>query len=183
MNNLESLTLFGETIYAAKLDIDESIIPKILKLPDTTKTEHKSNEGGWQSPLLKTESIDYLKPLIQSCRVISEPLFDEYGIENCDAFTYWININYPGNYNVRHRHEGFMSGCVYIKVPENSGDLLLHRHSLFNAKYKHLTKHTYPTHDIKPETGLLLLFPMYLDHEVTVNNSNDTRISIAFNFY
>ena len=38
-----------------------------------------------------------------------------------------------------------------------------------------------PTESIKPEAGMLWLFPSWLEHEVTPNNSTETRISISFN--
>ena len=34
---------------------------------------------------------------------------------------------------------------------------------------------------IKPEEGLLVLFPSYLHHSVDVNRSNEDRIVISFN--
>jgi hypothetical protein len=182
MTNLKRREIFAEEIYACDIDIDDSIIPKILELPKTMQSISKSNEGGWQCDLQKPNSIDFLAPLIKSCRENSLPLFEEYGILDTNTFNYWININYNGNYNVKHKHQGFMSGCVYIDVPENSGNLILHKQNIFTGIMKYLTKHTVPTCEIKPTKGLMVIFPSYLEHEVTPNCSSSPRISIAFNF-
>ena len=36
----------------------------------------------------------------------------------------WANINTKGNFNTPHTHPGsHYSGCYYVKVPKNSGNL------------------------------------------------------------
>jgi hypothetical protein len=36
---------------------------------------------------------------------------------------------------------------------------------------------------ITPQEGMILLFPSYLKHQVDYNKSNDTRLSLAFNYF
>jgi uncharacterized protein (TIGR02466 family) len=43
------------------------------------------------------------------------------------------------------------------------------------------TYHIYPSLEINPQEGMLLLFPSYLMHKVNNNISNKERISISFN--
>ncbi|NNJ94613.1 MAG: hypothetical protein HKP57_07705, partial [Halobacteria archaeon] len=55
----------------------------------------------------------------------------------------------------------------YIRVPGNSGDLVLHAEGGRTI--------------IRPQAGKLVLFAPDVVHEVTVNHSNEMRLSVAFN--
>ena len=81
----------------------------------------------------------------------------------------WFNYMPPQAVTTRHNHDdGFelLSAVYYVRVPENSGELVLHG----DVEQR-----------IKPEEGRLVFFPPALDHEVTRNNSEQGRLSIAFN--
>ena len=85
---------------------------------------------------------------------------------------YWFNIAQPGESTGRHNHkdEAAISGVFYIKVPEDSGELIF-----FIPGKNKIT--------IPAKEGRMLLFPANLDHAVNVNSSEDVRISLAFNCY
>ncbi len=81
----------------------------------------------------------------------------------------WFNYMPPQAVTTRHNHDdGFelLSAVYYVRVPENSGELVLHGDTVQR---------------VKPEEGRLVFFPPALDHEVTRNNSDQGRLSIAFN--
>ena len=63
------------------------------------------------------------------------------------------------------------SWCYYVATPEGSGSLIFTLDDR-SGDYK----------QIKPEAGMLLIFPCWINHRVTKNMSNDIRISIAGNF-
>ena len=73
----------------------------------------------------------------------------------------------------------------YLKVPPNSGDILLHdpRGSILWQDPQARTDVDWesyrPYHKIKPVPGMLLIFPGYVVHSVESNLSNEYRISIA----
>ena len=47
----------------------------------------------------------------------------------------WININGPGNYNHSHNHPGCdLSGVLWLKVPENSGNIVFESPQSFTQK-------------------------------------------------
>tara|TARA_Y100000590_G_scaffold427957_2_gene538741 strand:+ start:223 stop:867 length:645 start_codon:yes stop_codon:yes gene_type:complete len=85
---------------------------------------------------------------------------------------YWFNIAQPGESTGRHNHkdEAAISGLFYIKVPEDSGELIF-----FIPGKNKIT--------IPVKEGRMLLFPADLDHAVDLNRSEDARISLAFNCY
>lgn len=89
----------------------------------------------------------------------------------------WYNINYPGAYNIEHTHpHAIYSGVLWIKVPENSGNLVM------SDPCKHIIYGTVPTdYGFVPEEGKIIVFPSHIPHRVEVNNSTENRISLSFN--
>lgn len=82
---------------------------------------------------------------------------------------FWLNVMNPGDTTTRHCHDDLdevLSGVYYVKVPENSGKLVVY---------------TPEPDEIQPQEGLLVLFSPALDHAVLRNDSDDIRLSIAFN--
>ena len=180
---MELIDQFTTNIYGKILEnVDPSLTDKILKFKSTNQSVSKSNEGGWQSEVLNWDALDWLTPLILQIKQEVEPLFSEYGTTNSGLFKYWVNVNEPTNSNVKHRHVGsIFSGVMYIKVPENSGNIIFYRENLHIALFYAMTEKNRPVIELTPQENGLLIFPAFLEHEVTPNLSNETRISIAFN--
>ena len=83
----------------------------------------------------------------------------------------WINDMPPGAITTAHRHDDddeLLSGVYYVDVPDNSGQLVLHR-----GEHQDV---------IQPEAGLFIFFAPDVVHEVTENLSDANRISIGMNF-
>lgn len=79
----------------------------------------------------------------------------------------WVNYNPPGARNNQHHHiGGDISGCWYLIVPEESGQL-----------YFETGERIYP----KPFD--FIVWDSRKVHGVTTNLSNSNRISIAFNVW
>jgi uncharacterized protein (TIGR02466 family) len=144
-----------------------------------------SNRGGWQSRSIKLEEFAEFSALSESINnnllKLSEQINPDF---KCVIDNTWININFRGNYNARHHHyQAALSGCIYIDVQENSGNIHFMRgglqsHYPFNGFNSSLF-HEYV--EYQPKNGRLLIFPAWLEHEVAPNNSDVPRISIAFN--
>lgn len=84
---------------------------------------------------------------------------------------FWFNDMRPGDVTLVHTHnddDELLSGVYYLKVPENSGELiLLHENQ--------------PTR-VQPVPGKLVLFSAGDEHEVSKNLSEESRLSIGMNF-
>ena len=83
---------------------------------------------------------------------------------------FWFNAMGPGHITSAHHHDEndeLLSAAYYVRVPENSGDLVLYDQD--------------ETVRIKPQEGRLVMFPPSLMHEVTVNNSRELRLSVGMN--
>lgn len=88
---------------------------------------------------------------------------------------FWSQIHHPLESTDTHYHGGnaTKSWVYYVKVPNNSGDLLF----LLDDKDDRSPKPSF-----KPVEGEFIIFDSYLRHKVTKNMSNDIRISIAGDF-
>jgi len=95
----------------------------------------------------------------------------------------WVNINPKNGYQARHVHSEFeVAGTYYIDVPTNSGDLLFYHPSPHVESMNRLKPFWDFTHRVVVKEGDLVLWPGYLQHEVTANNTNDLRVSVSFCF-
>ncbi|TCK17548.1 hypothetical protein DFR30_0781 [Thiogranum longum] len=84
---------------------------------------------------------------------------------------FWLNEMAPGHVTLAHRHDEddeLLSGVYYIDVPENSGDLVLEQGCV--------------TTRIRPQAGMLVLFPPDVLHHVTQNLGKEIRLSVGMNF-
>ena len=146
-----------------------------------------SNQGGWQSPNFSVNNEDdVLHNFIINC-LAGFPVIDESFNMKVDA---WVNINKPGDYNIKHNHPGDdLAGVLWIKTPENSGNLVFESPHHFNSyreiycysdKFKKSSNIDY-TYYCTPAEGIMIAFPCHLQHHVSENKSNEDRISVSFN--
>lgn len=83
---------------------------------------------------------------------------------------FWFNAMGTGHRTVPHHHDEndeLLSAVYYIRVPDNSGDLILHDDG------KEIV--------VRPQAGKLVMFAPNVVHEVTVNLSAEMRLSVAVN--
>ena len=146
-----------------------------------------SNQGGWQSPsFFINDENDVLHHFLINC-LAGFPVIDESYNIKIDA---WVNINKPGDYNMKHFHPGVdLAGVLWVKVPKDSGNIIFDNPTGFQAfneinsyvpdfKSKNNFCHTY---FFPPLEGRILVFPAHLNHQVKQNKSNEDRISVSFN--
>lgn len=149
-----------------------------------------SNRGGWHSGELLFPIPKALEDLFNDLNVFVNDVCARYtGINNLEIGNFWININGHHDYNLLHDHQNsILSGVYYVSVPrENMGDLVLHRGDniefFMNSKVQReqtMANALSVTKQAKEST--FYLFPSWIKHHVERNESNEERISIAFNF-
>lgn len=99
----------------------------------------------------------------------------------------WLNITNSGQQHHRHEHpNSIVSGVFYINTIKDDSIIF------YNPNHK-IYKHLSLSHEKgEPDSynnglkmgitaGELILFPSWLEHSVDINNTNESRISIAFN--
>ena len=83
---------------------------------------------------------------------------------------FWFNAMHAGHRTTLHHHDEndeLLSAVYYIRVPENSGNLILHDGD------KQVC--------IQPQEGKLVMFAPDVLHEVTANLGSGLRLSVAMN--
>lgn len=171
-------------------DIDNDKLQSFAyNLQNGMKSRSFSNKGGWQSDFIEHELI--VQPLIEEIDRRLESLRDtlKYRDEtSLNVESMWFNINKPYSYNSLHSHPGsYLSGVYYIKVPSNSGNISFRHPSALQPiitshnAFKEYNNINCSKWFEEPAAGKFILFPSWLEHEVSQNLSNEDRISIAFN--
>ena len=152
----------------------------------------KSNNGGWHSKSRYANSqnpvssiiINTIKSILNNKNVFKIKDLSKAKMQ------IWININKPGDFNIKHNHPGSdLSGVFWVKSLQKSGNLTFHSPNVMsqfaqiNSIKDEIGKKLFSTRSIafEPIEGGLVLFPSDLSHAVQENKSDEDRISVAFN--
>ena len=174
---LEVNPLFVINLY--KFTIDNNNIPYLIDSLYKIKSKDPkganiSNRGGYQSHELNDTS-----PFSSLSKYISKKISNYFNKPH-KINRLWGNISSQYSYNVVHSHSEFiyddreminhLSGVIYLKIPENSGNINFYNPRFMTEYYSHI-----------PTIGEVLIFPSILAHSVDMNPSPQDRISLAFN--
>lgn len=189
---IHNYTVFPSIITEVQCDVYQYIrnplIEWIYNYQKTVEGVIKSNRGGWQSPpdFWQQESFCEFKDYILNNTFAAVQHYHR----RFELVNMWININKKGDYNVSHTHPAcILSGVFWIKTSEKCGELKFLspnsfvEHLLINCVDKDVQReHNYDdTFNFSPQEGTIVLFPSHLEHLVEPNESDEDRISIAFN--
>jgi uncharacterized protein (TIGR02466 family) len=157
--------------------------------------KHYTNVGGWQSSdiLNKFKKTDFFpKRLNQNLKKCFDDYFMILPEYKPQIIRMWIQISGKNHYNTDHTHPmSHYSGVFYVKCVDNdfrNGCLRVSDYSsaqefqelLFRKKEIKDEFLMYPSLSYNAEEGKLLLFPSSLHHNVSINEYDDDRVSIAF---
>jgi uncharacterized protein (TIGR02466 family) len=95
---------------------------------------------------------------------------------------FFSEMNY-GDRHVQHAHaNSILSGVFYLEVPENSASLRIYDPRPFSQfiSYQSNLSNVDSFHDIRPQTGLFLIWQSWLPHEV-LKNLSEGRKTAVFN--
>lgn len=188
---MNSVSWFSSIIWHDHLNLDTDELKNFcLMKSKTIPGRVRSNVGGWQGAseefyhedsilqnviLAVNEKIDYVSEQLE--------MSDKLHFAN-----FWININKKGDSNLKHCHpKSFLSAVFYVNAPEPSSDIVFYdprpqRTFAESDCFSRWNTLNALSNGITPKTGLLLIFPSWLEHEVAPHLSDEPRISIAFNY-
>ena len=151
---------------------------------------HYSNKGGWQS---KPEYCRVDNILLSIVSDTLNSYFENDVLDMSKEIIYdglWMNINGKDNFNSAHNHPGcHLAGVFWIQSPKGCGNLELQSPNSFTM-FQEMSRYTesfqkkssvYPVYMFPPTEGTILLFPASIMHKVESNQSDEDRISVAFN--
>lgn len=197
MSSIELLPIFPYPIIEINtnpefIEIKNDLIEYIYKENENDpKGLKQSNEGGWHSNynIHKKNNFEKYYEFIMKNINQSIGIYFKSGViftmKDC-----WANINSKGDENKLHCHpNNDISGCFWIKSPDTSSCLsyLNSEHfahdKLLNSLNEDIKQKYFISSELTttPTEGYIALFPSNLMHRVLKNNSDEHRISIAFN--
>lgn len=135
--------------------------------PELTRSHYF--EGRYENVYVPEQQLPALQPVLAAARQAAGVFLRR---DHADlAVGFWFNEMGPGHRTLPHRHDEddeLASGVYYVQVPERSGELILTQGSAVTR--------------VTPRAGMFVFFPPQVEHEVSENLSDATRLSIGMNF-
>jgi uncharacterized protein (TIGR02466 family) len=162
----------------------------ILDQERSTSSMVKSNQGGWQSPtdffrwegtaVATLRSYAHRAVEVATARVIPQNLRIEFHLSS------WAAVNRQGHYNTVHIHPmATWSGVYYVDPgdePEDStGGALEFSHPNVASAMTFFPGVLPSARLVRPEAGMFILFPSYLQHSVRMYHGQRPRVCVPFN--
>ena len=154
-----------------------------------------SNRGGWHSArdLFERTEAAHRRLGSELAAIAREATGRMVAEDRADAvepqFEGWINVSTGQDYHSPHDHPGaFWSGCYYVSVPDEAGEpgrsgeieFLSGRGGNPHAGLLPAPM-TWDWVRIRPQAGMVLLFPGHVRHWVLPQAGAGERVSVAFN--
>lgn len=125
--------------------------------------------GRFENLLIDQDRIPALKLVLEQATTYASILLGESSQPLKRDF--WINEMAHGQATSKHDHNEeheLLSAVYYLHVPKNSGNLIIHDEHLYT--------------EFEPVAGTFVFFAPTAMHSVSVNQSNETRLSVGINF-
>ena len=190
-----NINLFPSIIHQFDVNGFSEIKDKLIDYVYDCKKNDSEGRGEWQSITFSfndKDKKDILQSFLTNCLSEFPPIKKSVNL----SMRAWVNISKPGGYLAKHHHPDCnLAGVLWIKAPQNSGDIVFDSPKTFDpflqlAKNREIDSYTddfknkfniYSDYDFPPTEGRILIFPSYLEHQVRENKSNKDRISVSFN--
>ena len=188
IQSLNIFQIFPTFIFMSDVnEIDNNeLLAHIYKIKEIDAGVKVSNSNGWQSTSSKETDCEQLFKLKQFIDGMMLQIYQNYGVLRQPTLdNYWYNVNNKYSYNKQHVHpRSYFSAVYYVKTPKDSGELYFNRpdNLLHYIDVDRLTPTNVGEVRSVPKEHELIIFPSYLSHGVNINNSDEERVSIAFNY-
>ena len=185
---------FSTAVWTSKIDnyerINNEMFNYIINLQKKDPVGLiKSNFKGWHSKdfNLKDEQPKiFVEAIKKNINISLNDMNWDVTKQSINIKSMWAIINEQAAWNQKHHHSNSdLSAAYYVSAHENCGDIVF-----YDPRPAPVYKHPIPkspnnlnatVNSIKPEAGMLVLFPSYLEHSVNPNMSDKKRIVISFN--
>lgn len=190
LSSLTSYDLFPTRIWQAHLDALSGRFAEWERWVHAQRAASpapagRTNRQGWNSKDMTILEQPVFAELSQAVRLACARALAEMGRgEQPFELQSWVNLHDRGGFNFLHLHEGsLLSGSFYLKVPAGSGDLVFRdpRPGVIHSAMKGSFPNSHCDINLHPSTGLLVLFPCWMEHFVEPHQSEEPRICLAFN--
>ena len=190
-NKTEILPLFSKVVCVKQTNINcENILKTINEKTSVSGISNQITKKYLTLASINKKVLDQSKYKNLKKEIMKEFYYYAHGVLNYKnnkfkMTTSWFTKSDAGQESNYHNHNNCMfSGCLYLKINDNSGGINFNnyenfRFQLIATKYDMLNARDYT---IKPQTGTIVFFPGEMHHRILQNESNEERVSLAFNF-
>ena len=185
---------FSTPIWASKIDNYEIINKEMLEYIIDLQNKDpegllKSNFKGWHSKdfnIKHEQPKNFIEGIKKNINLALNDMGWDLSSQTVKIKSVWAIINEKDAWNQKHHHSNSdLSAAYYVSAHDNCGDIVfydprpapVHNHPISKSP----NKLNATVNSIKPEPGMLVLFPSYLEHSVNPNKSDKKRIVISFN--
>jgi len=190
-SNIGILPLFSKVVYVKQTNINcENILKNINEKTSVSGVPNKITKKYLVLASTNKKVLDQSKYKNLKKEIMKEFYYYAHGVLNYKnnkfkMTTSWFTKSNRNQESIYHNHNNCMfSGVLYLKIDDNSGGINFNnyenfRFQLIATKYDMLNARDYT---IKPKTGTIIFFPSEMHHKILQNESNEERVSLAFNF-
>ena len=134
----------------------------------------------WQKPHTWEELGDFQEWLGNKLTGIKEEL--NFYNRHSEVIGSWFNRHYKSGYTEEHHHNysTFVASC-YLKCPPNSGNIVFRNPLEYQMCNFPIVNETQTLSEVECKTGDVIIFPGWLKHFVTPNNTDQERIVMTIN--
>ena len=181
---------FPTLVHGKDIQLDnEQLSRDIVNWSNQDKGVSKTNIKGWHSTTDMAVKPEYQLLITELIRMQQEIYEKEHLDRYAKLGNMWANINPPGGMNQPHIHpNSLFSGVYYVKSNPQAGRLKIYdprpgaQINMPARKPGDPGKDLWRDANIEPIPGRIIMFPAWLWHSVEPNQSDNTRISVSFNF-
>ena len=190
INNVGDKVLADDGL-SKKWDFSNSLVGKVSK--EVAIPMYNKQEADYALMILRKYCQEYLKQM-QSWGRSYEWNKQSGGAtpkeEDINVAQSWIVSQYKNEYNPWHKHSGHFSGVIYLKIPDGMENHFVEEtkdhypaSGLIEFAYGEAQDMRSDTLMVKPEVGMILVFPSWLKHSVYPFYCDGERRSMSFNAY
>lgn len=186
--NFDVSMISAVPIYHSRFNIDE-VSAELKIIEDLDLVSAEKNQVSENTDILNNTNLKNLKQVSEHHlkNFISNVIYckQEFYIINS-----WIAVSKPGQEHTVHYHpNSIFSGVLYLQSSQKSGTINFYWKSPmkkeygFNYDYYQNNLFNAESWSFQPESGDIVIFPSWLRHSVTRNESSDPRIVLGFNTF
>ena len=184
-------------VWPDSAELNEELRPLILDHASRFRGLEKSNCGGWHSEAAQLEFCGnagrrLVRHMYEMGDEATRRTIAELPSPPMSRWTFrwtlraWANVNGPGDFNRFHTHAGSTWSGTYYVDPGAPDDIEagtpLHFFDPCQGRANTFLQPLIPArYSVRPEPGMMVLFPSYMPHMVFPHRGERQRISIAFN--
>ena len=184
--------------YTVEKELSQEILPVAVDYLNSLGSNYLNQENyvstyNVNTAGLKQQTDNRLDKLSSFLKTTARKYFEDHCIDSSkwklEPYYLFNRIKSGGAHPIHSHPESVLSGCFYLKVPENSSPIVfndprdywkfIEYPPIFGSGRERYS--LLPEYVINPTEGMLLMWPSWLEHQVPTSTVSDERIVVAFN--